>query len=680
MPLGAGRSIGLVLGHPEHSEFNLRDIIRLVDESPLLSQELVEIGQWMANYYHYPIGMVFQTMLPHNARVGRVAEAKPEQQWQLAEGHDQIELRKNAKNQLAAYDLLKAQGQLTESMLVNLEVTRATLDSLVNKGMAKRTSIYKELRVFKSRLNLSREQQTAVDDIKAALDSYATFLIDGITGSGKTEVYLQVIDEVIRRGQQVLVLLPEIGLTPQMTTRFNERFSYVEILHSMITNVNRFRIWIEAKHGLVPIVIGTRSAVFTPFDNLGLIVVDEEHDASFKQSESLRYSARDIAIMRASKLGIPCILGSATPSLESVLNARRQRYKYHRLSHRPGTAQLPSMHIQDIRRVNMSGGLCESLMVRIAEHLDRLEQVLVLINRRGHSTQCFCSECGWIAMCADCDVKLTWHHVPIDSLQCHTCGRKYQSTQVCPACKKESIVMLGYGTQQVEETLKQRFSDVKCRRVDRDAFKTNRQLKALFEDLESSQSGLLIGTQMLSKGHHLPNVTLVVVLGADNGFLSTDFKGSERTAQLIVQVAGRAGRSEKRGEVWIQSYDPEQEDLVALVENGYEGFIKTELEIRKEAELPPYGYMAVIRTEAIDPPAAEAFCQEVLEEVAKEDVIVLGPADAPIARVAKQHRFQGVVMSQNRRALHRSLERVKLMKPQSKGVRWSIDVDPADMY
>ena len=680
VPLGQSRIIGVVVAHPQDSEYKLKDIASVVDEEPLLTEDIVEIGLWMANYYHHPVGSVFLSMLPHNARVGRPAESKPDQQWELVESDAPPKLRANAKKQLAAFELLREVGTVKESELHQFEVAKTALDALVSKGIARRSQVTRELKIFRSDLALSQEQETAVKGIKSALGSYVTSLIDGITGSGKTEVYLQVIEEVIRRGQQVLVLLPEIGLTPQMTSRFSERFSHLETLHSMNTPFNRLRVWAEARNGLVPIVIGTRSAVFTPFQNLGLIVVDEEHDSSYKQSEKLRYSGRDIAVKRANQLGIPCILGSATPSLESIHNARLGRYQYYRLSHRPGTAELPKMYIQDMRNMSLSGGMCGPIVNKIQEHLDQDGQVLVLINRRGYSTQYFCTACGWVAMCNDCDVKLTWHHTPVSVLQCHSCGRKYQAVDTCPDCQNDGLSATGYGTQQVEDTLQSLFPDIPQQRVDRDAFNTNNQLNRLFEQLNQSHSGLLVGTQMLAKGHHLPNVTLVVVLGADNGFMSTDFKGAERTAQLIVQVAGRAGRAEKRGEVWIQTRKPDNEDLVALVQNGYEGFIETELRIREDAEITPFSHMAVIRTQGPIESEAESFCSELLSKLDEELVDVLGPSEPPVSRAQKQYRFQGVVISRQRGILHRELKKIEQLQSKYRKVTWSIDVDPMDVY
>ena len=678
VPLGGGRAVAIVIGHPEKSDFELRRIDRLIDEQPLLSPDMVELGLWISDYYHHPLGSVFETLLPTAALQGRVARTEPEQQWCLVDAANPPQLRANAKRQQHALQMLREHGAIRESALSELGVARSALDAFEQKNIVKRRDVVVPRVVTSGTVVPTDEQRIAIDAVRDALNEFRTFLLDGITGSGKTEVYLQVIETVVRQGRQALVLVPEIALTPQMTSRFRERFSHISVMHSMMSNVQRFESWTQAAVGEVPIVVGTRSAVFTPFQDLGVIVVDEEHDASYKQTESLHYSARDVAVMRANKLGIPCILGSATPSLESIVNVQSKRYDHLKLSKRPGTAELPTFHVQDMRLTQVRGGICEPLMRRIGEHLTSDGQVLILINRRGHSTYYFCQACGWTAVCDDCDVRLTWHEVPNRLLQCHACGRRYQPVSKCPDCGKEAIVSLGVGTQQVEETLAAEFPDVPLHRIDRDSMRTNKQLTETFEQLQHANEGLLIGTQMLAKGHHFPNVTLVAVIAADYGFLSTDFRGPERTAQLIVQVAGRAGRAEKRGEVWIQSFDPNNADLQSLVQHGYNGFSETELQVRKEASAPPFGYMAVIRAEGPDAGLAEDFCSEVLNTLRQCSVTVLGPASAPISRVARQYRFQGIVMTKQRRQLHEALKTVARMRPRSRKVRWSIDVDPID--
>ena len=679
VPLGRSRVTGIVVEHLDQSGFKLKELVKVLDDIPLVSEDVVELGRWLSDYYHHPLGSVFETILPPGARSERTAKTRPEQVWALVDSNANPKIRANAHKQREAWDTLVAHGQVRESQLKHLGIQLSALAKFESKGLVTRRDFEPQFTKSKESLVPTQEQQTAIEAISAKLGEAETFLLDGVTGSGKTEVYLQVIATVLRQGQQALVLVPEIAITPQMTRRFEERFGKVAVLHSMVPNARRFDTWAQISTGQLSVVIGTRSAIFVPFANLGVIVVDEEHDSSYKQGDSLRYSARDTAVFRANRLSIPCVLGSATPSLESINNARNGRYRRLRLSHRPGMAELPTFHVQDIRNTPSIGGLSEPSLHRIREHVERDEQVLILINRRGYATQYFCQSCGWVAMCANCDVKLTWHSFPDSFLSCHMCGQRYQAVQECPDCGKADIVKLGVGTQQIEQTLAGKFPDVKLFRIDRDSVSTNRRLETQFRQLQETHDGILIGTQMLAKGHHFPNVTLVVVIAADNGFLATDFRGPERTAQLIVQVAGRAGRASKRGEVWIQSFDPDNPDLNALVETGYDGFVETELKIRKDARLPPFGYMAVVLAEGKDAGNAESFCNEVLAELRKTELTVLGPASAPIQRVESQFRFQGVIIATHRSELHAGLKTVERMRPRSSLVRWSIDVDPADL-
>lgn len=680
VPLRSQNAVGVVIDHPTQSDFNLKPINRVVDEVPLISEDLVKLGLWMSSYYHHPLGSVFETMLPKKLTEGRPINLEGEKRWELVDPNSKPKIRPNAHRQQDAWQAIHERGFVNNSELQGLGIERATLAALEKNQIVRSRVVVPKLTISPSDLVPTDEQQACINAIRGHLDEFRAFLLDGITGSGKTEVYLRLIEEVISRGKQALMLVPEIAITPQMMNRFKERFSSVGVFHSMVSGASRFETWVKVATGKIPLVIGTRSAVFLPFKNLGLIVVDEEHDASYKQFESLRYSARDTAVYRANYSKVPCILGSATPSLESIVNVRNGRYHLLRLSHRPGTAELPTFHIQDMRNTRVEGGICEPLLTRIGEHLSREGQVLVLLNRRGYSTKYFCKHCGWTAFCDDCDVALTWHQEPRNTLSCHHCGRRYLPVRTCPDCGNEDILMTGVGTQQVEEQLSKHFPDVPHVRIDRDNIKTNRQMNQAFNQLQVTTEGLLIGTQMLAKGHHFPNVTLVAVLAADNGFLATDFKGAERTAQLIVQVAGRAGRAEKRGEVWIQTYNPENEDLQSLVVNGYAGFASTELEIRKEGQFPPFGQLAVIRAESSEESLAETFCEEVLDVLRGcQDVAVLGPASAPITRVAKQYRFQGIVIAENRKSLHQALSMVERKSPTSRKVRWSIDVDPVEM-
>ena len=680
VPLGRTRIIGIVIDLPQSSSYELKPLGKIIDRTPLLKEDLVNLAGWLSKYYHYPIGSVYETMLPAAARRGHATEFAVNRLWMPVLGNDRTELRR-AKRQLELFELICADAPVSDAALRAKKIPKSRIDALVSKGFVQEVPQPKPaISIRPSDLHLTQEQETAINAICDALGSFKTFLLDGVTGSGKTEVYLRVIAEVIKKGQQALVLVPEISLTPQTTARFNRKFGNVKTMHSMVPDVERFQTWHETATGDNPILVGTRSSVFVPFANLGVIIVDEEHDTSFKQADTLRYSARDVAIKRARDLGIPCVLGSATPSLESLVNVERKRYQSLRLSHRPGTAEMPSLHIQDMRGHPLTGGLCEPLLERIEQHINANGQVLILINRRGFLPSYFCAKCDWKASCDDCDTRLTLHEKPLRVLKCHKCLREYPMYENCPACGEPSLVGSGTGTQRIEETLRERFTDVPIYRVDRDNVATHRKLTALFTELAVARKGIITGTQMLAKGHHFPNVTLVAVIGADGGFLSTDFRGPERTAQLIVQVAGRAGRAERRGEVWIQTFEPDNPDLQVLVAEGYEGFAHSERRIRHSAGMPPYCHMALIRAEGTNPQTTEDFIVHVMGLVSREGTEILGPVPAPIARLSKRFRFQAALLAKSRGQLHAALNIIHAEKTGHSSIKWSIDVDPADMY
>ena len=677
VPLGHSRAVGVVIDYPTQSEFELKPFASTVDDHSLLGRDLVDLSKWISSYYHYPIGAVFETMFPAAARQGRAAIGF-ERIWHSVGDEVDASLSR-APKQAETWSRLRDIGPLPDSALKEHKLDRRCLNALLRKDLVRTQRNLPQYVTRPTSIELTDEQEKAVQAIVADLGRFNVHLLDGITGSGKTEVYLRAIDQAIARGLQTLVLVPEISLTPQTLKRFRDRFGEAVALHSKIPAAQRFSTWVQAAEGHHKVVIGTRSAVFTPFDKLGLIVIDEEHDASFKQSSSLRYSGRDVAIKRAQLLDIPCVLGSATPSMETLENVKRGRYQALRLSHRPGTAELPTFRVLDIRKRKLNGGMSDQLVETIREHVDREGQVIVLINRRGFSPALICTGCGYHAYCEDCDVRLTYHEVPNRSLQCHECARVYPILETCPECGGTSFVHSGSGTQRTEAAIAEALPDVPLYRIDRDTTSTNRRLERTFSEIPESGRAILVGTQMLAKGHHFPNVSLVAVLGADNGFLSSDFRAPERTAQLIVQVAGRAGRSERRGEVVIQTYNPENPDLISLVKNGYPGFIEAERRTRQDAEFPPFSYLAFLRSESENSEAAESYLTSILDRLRDCDVTLLGPTAAPISRISKSWRFQAAVLSDNRNTLHSAIHTIERERPKSRGVRWSIDIDPIDI-
>ena len=678
VPFGRSSLVAVVAAHSDESAHDLKPLAEVLDSSPLLPPDLLALADWLAAYYHYPIGETFAALLPAAARRGQAPLELDERIWQPLDGAAPATLA-CAPRQRETYERLCEIGDLADADLASLGIERRHLAALRDKGLAQTRVVTPRYQVREDHsVTPSRAQASAIDGIVASLGAPTTHLLDGVTGSGKTEVYLRVIAEVLKRGGQALVLVPEIALTPQTTARFRERFGAAATLHSALSDPQRFDIWLKCARGVHRVLIGTRSAVFTPFANLGVVIVDEEHDASFKQQDGLRYSARDVAVKRARLLGIPVVLGSATPSLESLENARRKRYRYAALPERAGAAAMPVYHVVDARRERLDRGVSDSLRRAIAGHLDAGGQALVLVNRRGYAPVLLCRKCAWRAQCDHCDAKLVYHRVG-GQLRCHHCGRRRRVPTECPNCGSDSLLAVGTGTQRAEEALAEHHPNVPLHRIDRDTVRSARRLDAGLSAMRAGEPAILVGTQMLAKGHHFPNVTLVAVLGADAGFLSADFRAPERTAQLIVQVAGRAGRAERPGEVWIQTFDPDNPNLLALIHAGYHGFAKNERQLRAAAHMPPFAALALVRAESANAADADALLREAAPLLATEGVEILGPAPAPIARRADQHRSQLLVLAPRRTDLHRALGALERADLKARAVRWAIDVDP-DMW
>jgi primosomal protein N' (replication factor Y) len=527
------------------------------------------------------------------------------------------------------------------------------------------------------------EQQAAVDAL-AASTGFTPLLLDGVTGSGKTEVYLQAIADCLARGRQALVLVPEIGLTPQTLARFRARLGVpVHALHSGLNDGERARVWAAAWRGEARVIVGTRSAVFTPMPDAGLIVVDEEHDGSYKQQDGIRYHARDFALVRAKALDIPVLLGSATPSLESLHNARSGRYLHLRLTARAGAAQPPTVRVLDVRKRPLQAGLSPELLAAIRAALDAGGQVLVFKNRRGYAPVLLCHDCGWSAQCRRCDAAMTVH-AGGRRLQCHHCGARQAAPNACPDCGGLALQPQGVGTERLEEVLSGIFDDVPVLRVDRGSTQRRDALAALLGEL-GDRPGILVGTQMLAKGHDLPNLTLVAVVGIDEGLFSADFRAGEKLAQLLIQVAGRAGRAARRGEVVLQTHHPEHPLLQTLIAGGYHAFAEAELAQREAAEFPPFAHLALLRAEAQHAEPPQAFLQAAKAALRDADaqLVLQGPLPAPMPKRAGYQRAQLLLSSPRRGALHAAIESALPAihaSPDARKVRWSLDVDPVDLY
>ncbi len=681
VPFGRQRLTAICIEQdPEDAHARLKPLVSVLDASPAVPEELRSLAVWLSDYYQHPLGEVLATIMPAEARRGREMKIVRPEQW-AATGAT-CDLARAPRQRALLEAIGAAGGSLSASALLDAGFSRALIRSVAGKGLITRTETAAEFAVGidEEPPGLNEEQADVLSDLLDRTDGFAPSLLEGITGSGKTEIYLQLIDQVRKAGRQVLVLVPEIALTPQTVGRFERRFGAgggVASLHSNLGDQERLQTWLKCFSGEVSVLIGTRSAVFAPFANLGLIVVDEEHDGSFKQQDGLRYSARDVAVKRAQTLNIPLLLGSATPSLESLKNAAAGRYAHLRLRQRAGGARPPSFHLLDIRGQTLEDGLSQDLIRKVGQHLKRGGQALVFLNRRGYAPTYLCPRCSWQAACGRCEMRMTLHLSP-RALICHHCGQQRPLPTACPDCGHAELVAVGAGTQRTEAGLAKRFPEFPLYRIDRDTTRSQRRLEAQFEAIQAGDPAILVGTQMLAKGHHFPKVTIVAVVNADGGFLSADYRAPERTAQLITQVAGRAGRAEHPGEVWIQTYQPDSVLLRSLIDEGYEGFARRELAIRRSSGLPPFRPMALVRAESRDADNARAFLLSVRDRL-ENPLEVLGPAPAPIARVANRLRFQLMVMADTRRELHRGIRPIRdLAAPNT--VRWSLDIDPYDTF
>lgn len=531
---------------------------------------------------------------------------------------------------------------------------------------------------------LNDAQQTAVDTIDAKHGQFGAFVLDGVTGSGKTEVYLALAERAINRGLQVLLLVPEIGLTPQIIARVRQRLTAtLVLLHSGLADGARASAWLAAAKGSGQVVLGTRSAIFTPLPRPGLIIVDEEHDLSYKQQDGLRYSARDLALVRAKVAAVPVVLGSATPSLETLWNIRQGRFNALKLTARAGGASLPTVELIDIRTRLMDGHLSPALLDAMHTTLKAGQQVLLFVNRRGFAPALLCHECGEVCECSRCDAKLVVHRAS-QRLRCHHCGLERLLPKHCPHCDSAHLRPVGLGTERLEDELINHFPGTNLARIDRDTTRRRGQLEASLEEARRGCTKILIGTQMLAKGHHFPGVTLVAILDADSGLFSADFRASERLAQLIVQVAGRAGRTKRPGRVLIQTHQPHHPLLVALRAGTYADFAAAALTEREAAMLPPLNALGLIRAEAPKADLAMDFltAAKAVAQAAASTVSILGPVPAPMERRQGRFRAQLLLQSNSRPVLQRLLttciDNIAALR-EARKVRWSLDVDPQDM-
>lgn len=699
VPFGRGERCGVLLelvGKSELEIGSLKRVDRLLDAEPLLGPDDLELLLWAAEYYRHPIGDVVAAALPVRLRKGKPQAAAGLPGWRLTPvgvGQDP-EVLTRAPRQARILRKLQQQpdGLLTQADIYLAEGgrCRSILRALEQRGWIEPCDVGPAYEVSSeggsaAAMKLNREQQKAVDAVSRSEDRFQPFLLDGITGSGKTEVYIALMEQALAAGRQVLILVPEIGLTPQLMQRFRRRIGVpMALLHSGLSDLEREQAWSAAARGDAGVVLGTRSAVFTPMPRLGLVIVDEEHDLSFKQQDGFRYSARDLALVRAQHRDCPVVLGSATPSLESLRNAQTGRYEHLLLLERAGAAKPPRLDILDIRSVHLDAGVSPTLFRLIQEQIQAGNQALLFLNRRGYSPLLSCYDCGWIAECRRCDARLTYH-MGNGVLWCHHCGSQRRVDPVCPECRGHKLKPLGQGTERVEEVLAARFPNTGVVRIDRDSTRRKGSLQRLLEEIHQGRYQLLLGTQMLAKGHHFPDVTLVGILDVDQGLFGADYRAAERMAQLITQVSGRAGRAEKPGRVVVQTRHPDHPLIHTLVRNGYGAFAKEALQERQAALLPPYSYQALVRAEAKADHIPRNFLDDAVElgrSMGNGRVEFWGPVPAPMERRAGSYRAHLLVQSNSRGDLHRLLAgwlpQMRSLK-SARRVRWSVDVDPQEM-
>ncbi len=622
VPFGNKKVTGIVLSHKDKSSFKkLREVEEVIDHEVLLSKEILAFLSWSANYYHHPIGEVLSNAIPKNLRNGKPAVIK-----KPSEVHDKV-------------------------LLNNFELTT--------------------------------EQNFAINEVLKSSSEFNGFLLHGVTGSGKTEVYLSITEQLLKQGKQVLVLVPEIGLTPQMISRFEQRIKdRVVAVHSQLNDTQKQDAYLMAKGGDAKVILGTRSAIFTPIPNLGLVIVDEEHDSSFKQQSNFRYSARDLSFMRAKFANVPLILGTATPSLETLKNVIEKKLVRLTLTSRPGEAIMPSVDLIDMRS-QPSEPLSKSLIARIKHHLSTGKQVMLFINRRGYAPIYYCTECDWQSECTSCDSKLVYHR-SINRLKCHHCGLEKSPESSCPSCNSHELKILGYGTERLEENLESFFPSTEVIRIDRD---TTRKKKAFATHLKKINSGepcIIVGTQMLAKGHDFSNLAFVGILDVDVGLMSTDFRATEHLAQLLVQVSGRCGRGNYKGEVNIQTRYPNHPLFNYVKDSRYIEYAKTLLTERKDTKLPPFAHQALICANAKNKNSAESFLTEaaqLINSIEIESVEVWGPVPGVIERKSDYYYFNLYLQSEDRGQLRRLIQtfyqHVETIKVSS-SVRWFVDIDPIE--
>jgi primosomal protein N' (replication factor Y) len=720
VPFGRRQMAGVVMecvATTDVAPERIKPVTQLLQDSAPLSAGSLDLLRFCSDYYRYPIGPTVLSALPARLRSGQPVIVKPVLEYRLSAAGAALDLQSFPRRKVVQRRILarlaerpcnlaqlkalsaSAGAQLKALMLEGwVESFASTQNPLLNPppqaGRAQRggrSQANEKCPIFNGAHTLTGEQQLAVDAVTQSSGS-ACFLLHGITGSGKTEVSVHLMHHVLqpcpepsrRGGGQVLLLVPEINLTPQLENYFRSRLPDVNIisLHSGLSEGERLHNWQQAQLGAAQIVLGTRLAVFAELPKLALIIVDEEHDSSFKQQDGLRYSARDVAIFRANQCGVPIVLGSATPSLESYHNAQSGRYRMLRLSGRAlAGARLPAVRRIDIGQNVMHHGISEILLQQIAQRIARREQSLLFINRRGYAPVLMCSGCGWLSGCTHCAGNMVLH-LNEQRLRCHHCGYQIHVPQACPECGNAGLIPVGSGTQRIESVLQQRFPEARILRVDRDSTRNKRAWNTMREQIHANQVDILVGTQMLAKGHDFPALTLVGVLNPDSALYSSDFRAPEKLFAQLVQVAGRAGRADKPGEVLIQTAFPDHPLFVALQNHDFDGWAASQLAERRMAGFPPFVYQAMLRAEGRDQDQVYRYLNDARAAgiALGQEVEVFGVVPAALPRRANHLRAQLLIQAASRKALQQFLRawQPKLDSLPAAKLRCSLDIDPLE--
>ena len=695
VPFGRNQRAGIVLevgGEPQVPLSRIKPVLQVFSGEPRLAPDVLALMRFASSYYHFPIGQVVVGALPQPLRRSRAASSdEPRLGLTCAAlAADWLQLPRRAAAKRRVLEFLRTHGPTTAAELRGLASTapRVLKDLLATGWIAPEDAAPLSVEPTgpvdaTAGPLLTPDQRSAVDAIAESLGAFASWVLLGVTGSGKTEVYLRLIERVLANGKQVLLLVPEINLTPQLEARIGARFPAAGLmsLHSGVSEAQRLRRWRALEAGRARILVGTRLAVFTPLPRLGLVIVDEEQDASLKQQEGLRYSARDLAVMRAKQRHVPAVLGSATPSLETYAKAQAGRYKLAELRSRAGS-QLPSIRCVDTRTQRLREGLSQPLIVALGTCLAAREQSLVFINRRGYAPALMCFACGWSAPCTRCSARLVLH-LKERRLRCHYCGHEEPMARACPSCGNQYLTPAGHGTQRVEHALTEQFPQARVLRIDRDTTRRRHAFEQMRSRVQAHDVDILVGTQMLAKGHDFPRLTLVGVINADSALYSTDFRAAERLFAQLMQVAGRAGRRDTPGEVLIQTDFPAHPVYQAVCRQDYAAFAQIALAERREVGFPPYAHQVLLRVEAATRAAVDRFLERsaALGRQLEFRVEVYDPVPAPVARVAGRERGHLLVQSTSREELQRFLDawQPQLAQAHTGRVRWALDVDPLDL-